>query len=120
VTAQVELLLRPTTAAAAEMRRSVDARLGHALTQDAAAKLKLVGTELVANAVAHGAGQITVRLALLRDVVRVDVIDGGATTVPALREGGEDGGWGLQIVDALARRWGVYEGSTHVWAELGL
>jgi hypothetical protein len=28
------------------------------------------------------------------------------------------GGWGLSIVDALASRWGVHEGTTHVWFEL--
>ena len=29
-------------------------------------------------------------------------------------------GWGLQIVDQLALQWGVFEGTTHVWADLGL
>jgi hypothetical protein len=38
--------------------------------------------------------------------------------VPAIRDAGDDGGWGLQIVQALSRRWGVYDGSTQVWAEL--
>jgi hypothetical protein len=28
------------------------------------------------------------------------------------------GGWGLHLVETLSRRWGVREGSTHVWFEL--
>jgi len=28
------------------------------------------------------------------------------------------GGWGLEIVEDVASRWGVHEGTTHVWFEL--
>jgi hypothetical protein len=28
------------------------------------------------------------------------------------------GGWGLHLVETLSRRWGVREGSTHLWFEL--
>jgi hypothetical protein len=28
------------------------------------------------------------------------------------------GGWGLHLLDALAVRWGMAEGSTRVWFEL--
>ncbi len=31
---------------------------------------------------------------------------------------GELGGWGLRLVERLADRWGVAEGSTRVWFEL--
>ena len=30
----------------------------------------------------------------------------------------EVGGWGLHLVQTLSNRWGVYEGSTHVWFEI--
>ena len=30
-----------------------------------------------------------------------------------------DGGWGLHLVDQVAVGWGVHEGSTHVWFEIG-
>jgi hypothetical protein len=30
----------------------------------------------------------------------------------------DEGGWGLHMVETLSRRWGVREGSTHVWFEL--
>ena len=29
-----------------------------------------------------------------------------------------EGGWGLYLLDRVARRWGVHEGSTHVWFEI--
>jgi hypothetical protein len=32
----------------------------------------------------------------------------------------DDGGWGLQIVGRLVTEWGVFEGTTHVWARLPL
>jgi hypothetical protein len=50
------------------------------------------------------------------------VIDDGQHQVPAGREQASDetGGWGLQIVDQLALQWGVFEGTTHVWADLAL
>ena len=28
------------------------------------------------------------------------------------------GGWGLHLVQTLSKRWGVHEGSTHVWFEI--
>ena len=28
------------------------------------------------------------------------------------------GGWGLHLVQTLSNRWGVHEGSTHVWFEI--
>jgi hypothetical protein len=34
------------------------------------------------------------------------------------REFAQVGGNGLRIVDAEATRWGVHEGTTHVWFEL--
>jgi hypothetical protein len=30
----------------------------------------------------------------------------------------EVGGWGLHLVQTLSDRWGVYQGSTHVWFEI--
>ena len=39
---------------------------------------------------------------------------------PKLRAPSADGGWGLRIVDSCATRWGVEEGSTHVWFEVDL
>ncbi|HEY0699375.1 MAG TPA: ATP-binding protein [Micromonospora sp.] len=56
------------------------------------------------------------------DVVEVRVTDGGAAAQPRLREAGPDetAGRGLQIVAALASRWGVERDASgqSVWAEL--
>ena len=39
--------------------------------------------------------------------------------MPMMLSEAADGGWGLHLVDQVAQRWGVHEGSTHVWFELG-
>jgi anti-sigma regulatory factor (Ser/Thr protein kinase) len=84
---------------------------------------KLVATELVNNAVVPGEGRITLRAELREDAVRVEVIDEGSGNAPQIRaeaEGDGSGGRGLRIVDALSVRWGTFEGTTHVWADVGL
>jgi serine/threonine-protein kinase RsbW len=84
---------------------------------------KLVATELVNNAVIHGEGRITLRVERHADTVRIEVVDEGIGNAPAIREearSDDAGGRGLRIVDALAARWGTFEGTTHVWADLPL
>ncbi|HWK29474.1 MAG TPA: ATP-binding protein [Solirubrobacter sp.] len=86
--------------------------------------LQLVVSELVTNSVKFGPRQpITLTLALGRDgVVSGEVIDQGdgqRARVEMVAEPTVDGGWGLHLVDTLSARWGVHEGSTHVWFELG-
>jgi hypothetical protein len=53
-------------------------------------------------------------------VVRLEVDNPGSTGTIAAREPGlEGGGFGLVLVDALARAWGVSrDDHTRVWAEL--
>jgi anti-sigma regulatory factor (Ser/Thr protein kinase) len=84
---------------------------------------KLVATELANNAVVHGEGRITLRAELRDDAVRVEVIDEGSGNAPRIREEAEGdgpGGRGLRIVDALSVRWGTFEGTTHMWADVAL
>ena len=89
---------------------------GHAVLQDA----QMLVSELVTNAVSHGRGRIILRAHLDSARLRVEVIDQGsgfeykARRVPwnALH------GRGLAIVDALSSRWGISEGTTHVWFEI--
>jgi anti-sigma regulatory factor (Ser/Thr protein kinase) len=85
-------------------------------------RAKLVASELVTNALKHGAGAVELRLAFPDDRLRIEVIDEGRDQVVAVRQqpADETGGWGLQIVDRLAAQWGVFEGTTHVWADLAL
>lgn len=85
---------------------------------------RLLVSEVVSNSVQHGEGD-TVRLVLdvdHRGRLRCEVIDAGNGFVPVARarDRTESGGWGLELVERLSERWGVREGSTHVWFELSL
>lgn len=98
----------------------MDARLAKAGPEPRENAL-LVTSELVTNAYRHGRGAIELRVRPVRDHVVIEVLDEGSPRDVAIRPGtGEFGGWGLRIVDQLATEWGVYEGSTHVWAKLPL
>ena len=86
--------------------------------------LQLVVSELVTNSVKFGPKRaITLALTIGRDgVVKGEVIDQGdgeRAKVEMTAEPTLDGGWGLHLVDQVAMRWGVHEGSTHVWFEIG-
>ena len=87
----------------------------------------LVVTELVANAVLHAGGPITLRIEPLAEDDAVRVVVGDTSPVPpALREYGSvaSTGRGLTLVARLARRWGAEpapEGDGKVvWAELAV
>lgn len=110
-------------AAAAQARRFVGALLRkEGLPEEAMENAALVSSELVTNAYRHGEGEIELRVARLEDRLRIEVIDAGRDQAPAVREQVPDeaGGWGLRIVDQLALQWGVFEGTTHVWADIAL
>lgn|GEM_PF-1749091 len=114
----------PRSAGAPAAARQFLARLlsRHGLSERARENALLVCSELVSNAYRHGVGEIELRVRLLRDRLRIEVIDEGRDRAPAVREQADDqvGGWGLQIVDQVALQWGVFEGTTHVWADLAL
>ncbi|MGQ4485793.1 ATP-binding protein [Streptomyces sp. SAS_281] len=90
-----------------------------------AGDLLLCVSELLANVITHVGERTPVSLRLSATPsrrVRVAVSDPAATVWPVLRETGPEGtsGRGLQLLDALALRWGV-EQSPHrktVWCEL--
>ena len=69
----------------------------------------LAASEVVANAVLHGAGPVTVWVWSGRRGLRVEVTDNGGGT-PQLAQAvapHEESGRGLLIVDEIADRWGV-------------
>jgi len=109
-----------TRAAPALARRSLAGWFAGDVDRDDLHRAELLVSELVTNAVMHGHGQITLRAHLDEDRLLVDVIDEGGGFERTVRKGDFDsvGGRGLAIVDAEASRWGIYEGTTHVWFEL--
>jgi anti-sigma regulatory factor (Ser/Thr protein kinase) len=124
VFARRELTLPPTLAAVAPARAAVRS-LRDDVAADVLADAELLVCELVTNSVRHGAlatdGFVRVRLAVGLGRLQVEVEDSGTTGKFRLRPAGFDGegGFGLQIVAALARRWGVVQrGGTRVWVEL--
>jgi anti-sigma regulatory factor (Ser/Thr protein kinase) len=107
--------------APASARRAVEA-FGTALVPEVVPDVKLLVSELISNSVKYG-GDGQVQLILRSDGpahVHVEVVDQGVGFVPAARDRPktEPGGWGLHMVEALTERWGVHEGSTHVWFEI--
>jgi anti-sigma regulatory factor (Ser/Thr protein kinase) len=90
----------------------------------------LVLSELISNALRHATplpgSLVKVSWMLGDEFIEVAVSDGGGSTVPMVNKPAANalGGRGLEIVDRLALRWGVYtrqDGSeTTVWAALPL
>jgi serine phosphatase RsbU (regulator of sigma subunit)/anti-sigma regulatory factor (Ser/Thr protein kinase) len=99
----------------------ISEELGPRTAQD----LRLLATELVANAVRHtglAQGSVEVQLRLADDIVHLSVLDDGpGFDVPERPIEAPDGpgGWGLYLVDQCALRWGTERGERHrVWLEL--
>jgi two-component sensor histidine kinase len=88
----------------------------------------LVLSELISNAIKHArplaSGKIAVSWVVGGEVVRIAVTDGGSNTrpIPVHSSVSALGGRGLSIVSAVAREWGIEEGTpeTTVWAVLRL
>jgi len=94
------------------------------LAPDVLEDLQLVVSELVTNSVKFGPRRaITLALSISGDgIVKGEVIDQGdgeRAKVEMTPEPTVSGGWGLHLVDQVAVSWGVHEGSTHVWFEIG-
>jgi anti-sigma regulatory factor (Ser/Thr protein kinase) len=111
----------PRGSGAAAMARAALARwYGAELGEDLLHSAQLMASELVTNAYVHGHGAIELRAELDEDRLLVEVIDEGAGFERAVGASSIDavGGRGLSIVEAEASRWGIHEGTTHVWFEL--
>ena len=107
--------------AAAEARRAI-AALRADLDAPLIETLRLLVTELVTNSVRHTkCDAIELRVAVGSSAVLTEVADDGPAFDPD-PESMEDpgGGWGLFLVQRLARRWGVSKdnGTKRVWFEL--
>jgi anti-sigma regulatory factor (Ser/Thr protein kinase) len=120
-----EITLAAALDAPAAARAAVCAWMSGHVSETMLADAQLLVVELVANSVRHGdapAGAVVrVRARVGLDVIHLEVEDGGTAgsvtrRSPDLEHGG---GFGLQVVEALSRRWGVSrDAGTRVWAEL--
>jgi Histidine kinase-like ATPase domain len=103
-------------------RRSLGDWYGATLRPGELHLAKLLTSELVTNAVLHGHGRITLSARLERQRLVVEVADegGGFEYVAGQHSVDHLRGRGLAIVDAESARWGIDDGETHVWFELGV
>jgi two-component sensor histidine kinase len=113
--------------AAARARRIIETELTGRLPLNLVEDVALLVTELVANGVQHGRVDDDSYLHLMlegqRRSLHVEVSNPDSHGTPALRAAdlGGGGGIGLNLVEALASRWGVRRGAnTAVWFELDL
>jgi anti-sigma regulatory factor (Ser/Thr protein kinase) len=101
-------------------RRLIEELGAAALDRDELDRATVMVSELVTNAVLHGRGVIRLKARLDRDRLLVEVIDEGSGFERVVRERSFEDlhGRGLEIVEAEASRWGLFEGTTHVWFEI--
>ena len=83
------------------------------------ADVMLAVSELVTNALLHGSGTIELHIEADDRSVKGEVVDAGRGLEQRIRERGVDGP-GLRIVGRVAEKWGVFQGTTHVWFEIPL
>lgn len=104
------LILPPRLTAAGQARRYVADALSDAEHSALLATALLLTSELVANAVVHGAPPVTLRIFRLSEVVRIEVADGGVATTRRhdahTWSTDSEGGRGLLLVSSLAADWG--------------
>jgi len=113
--ARVAVTLAPDPASVAMARRQVDRLLEGKSCGDIGDRLKLVVSELVANAVVHGhpEGEIQLNVVLHRLHVHVSVRNlGRPINMTAFRSGRPGSGRGLNMVGELVDSWTIETGTT--------
>ncbi|MEA2246919.1 MAG: serine/threonine-protein kinase RsbW [Solirubrobacteraceae bacterium] len=108
-------------AARAGMARGLSGHVSAVVLADA----QLLVSELVTNSVRHAGltphDFVRVGAEVVDGVLLIEVDDPGTagTVAPRAADMGRGGGFGLRIVEAVSRRWGIQRnGQTRVWAEL--
>jgi serine/threonine-protein kinase RsbW len=121
---EIELTFPPAPTAATEARVAMTERLATSLGHHVLEDVRLLVTELITNALRHGSltpgDEVSVRAVVGEETVRIEVRDPGNNGEPAPRAPGPfGGGYGLYLVERLAKRWGVdRRDGTLVWCEL--
>ena len=121
---EIELSYPAAPSAATEARVDVTERLAARLAARVLEDVRLLVTELITNALRHGeltsGDRVSVKARVDDGVVRIEVRDPGNHGDVAPRPPGpRGGGYGLFLVEQLARRWGVdRRDGTVVWCEL--
>jgi anti-sigma regulatory factor (Ser/Thr protein kinase) len=115
------IVLRSEAASVPAARRFVASMLNSWESEDDEEVVALLTSEMVSNAVRHAVGDVTVEVMLVTpEELRVGTWD-QSPELPVVRHARPDvvGGHGLQIVEALAQRWGVERCPDHkiVWFE---
>ena len=117
---QADLRLPAETAAVASARRFTESCLVQWKLSHLTETMNLLVTELVTNAVVHGGTGADLKLLFDSERLRVEVRD-GSTAKPRVKNYSTTAttGRGMQIVDALADRWGTTEEAPGkvVWLE---
>jgi anti-sigma regulatory factor (Ser/Thr protein kinase) len=116
------MALVPSPEAPYVARRTLETLAGE-LDASAMEDARVVLSELVSNAVTHGAvdgGRTGIAAWLSRTLLLIEVEDRGPGFDPPAEPAADArSGWGLRIVDRLVERWGVTSGpGTTVWCEL--
>ena len=118
-----ELVLAAGPHAPGQARRAVAGWFSRSLDVSTLDDVQLVVSELVTNSCVHAdvavGRSIRFSAAIVGDVVRLEIHDSGLYGAVALRTPDGDGGYGLNLVEAIATRWGIdHADGTAVWCEL--
>ena len=110
----------PRSPGSARLSRAVVSECIEGLSRELRDDALLLTSELVANALKHGKGVVTLRVARKTHDLFVEVADQGHGAINMAPKPSSLGGWGLRVVDEVAADWGVRPGSTRVWFRLSL
>ena len=123
IRASLTLQLPRSPAAPRSARRALERFADGRMSQTGLDSARLLVTELVTNAFRHGGlvegDEIGVTITMSGELLRAEVTDPGRSATVPERRAPANGGWGLDLLDRIASRWGVAEGRpTRIWFEL--
>lgn len=113
---ETEVTLPRSEHAPQRARRQL-AELCHDCSRDVLDTAQLLVSEVVTNALRHTEGGIRMRAVLTAEQLQVEIGDAAVNQPEVGRPGpADEGGRGLQILDALATEWGIGVRPSWTWA----